>query len=425
MQNKTIIVFSFLMLFFSTVVTAQKQVNSPYSRFNIGLIEPTGSIKSQGMGGLSTPLRDNTSLFFTNPASFSSLDTISFLFDFGFDYSINVISSGDNSYQSDDMNFDHIMLGFPITKGLGIGVGLVPYSNAYYNISDEVVSTDPDYNPAVGEYTSKHKGVGGFTNFFIGAGLKLNKYVSAGVNMSVMFGEITRTNSFLFDDLDNYFHHNSVEILNANGINFDYGLQLTIPVKDKFFNAGISYTAGKNLNSEYNHFISRYNSMGSGDTITLTSDNSGKMHLPGTLRAGIAFGVINKFTAGIDFVTTNWSEAKIPGAIGTLTDNRTLILGIEYTPDRFSNLYPLKRVDYRLGGHIGNSYVIYNGSKIKEAGITAGFGVPMRRSLSEANIFFDYSIRNASSSVLPNEKCFTVGISLNLYDFWFQRPKYD
>ena len=149
------------------------------------------------------------------------------------------------------------------------------------------------------------------------------------------------------------------------------------------------------------------------------------MYIPGTMRAGIAFGKLNKLTAGIDFLTTNWSEARIPGSTGT-KDSHTLIFGVEYTPERYSNLSRLKRLDYRLGGHIGNSYVSYNGTQVKESGISAGFGIPIMRTLSEVNIFFDYTIRYGSASAgLHNEKYFTVGASLNIFDRWFLRPKYD
>ncbi|HEX2920067.1 MAG TPA: hypothetical protein VHO50_02760 [Bacteroidales bacterium] len=427
MQNKTIFILSFLIIL-SSAVAAQKQVNSPYSRFNIGTLEPAGSFRSQGMGGLSISQRENTTLFFSNPASYSSIDTMSFVFDFGADYSISVISSGDDSYQSDDMNFDHITFGFPIKKGFGIAVGVIPYSNAYYNISDEVKTTDPEYDPLIGEYLGTHKGVGGLSNFIIGTGLKLNKYVSAGINMSVMFGEITRNNDFFFRDYTNYIHHNSIEKFNVTGVNFDYGMQVTIPLaNDKFFNAGFSYTAGKEYSSGYEHFVYRYryNSTAPDDTIPLATGNSEKMYIPGTVRTGVSFGKLNKLTAGIDFITTNWSEARIPGSTGIVDDNK-LMFGVEYTPEKYSNLSRLKRVDYRLGGHIGKSYVTYNGAQVKETGISAGFGIPMMRSLSEVNIYFDYTIRTGSAAAgLYNERYFTVGASMNLFDRWFLRPKYN
>ena len=72
------------------------------------------------MGGIGIGMRDNSSIYFANPASYSSLDTNSFIFDFGLDYGMNVtLSDGENHYTSDDMNFDHLLMGFPLAKGLG------------------------------------------------------------------------------------------------------------------------------------------------------------------------------------------------------------------------------------------------------------------------------------------------------------------
>ena len=126
MQNRLIIFISILLFSFSFTATGQKLVNSPYSRFNLGTIEPAGSFRSLGMGGIGTALRDNSSIIFHNPASYSSLDTNSFVFDFGLDYGITVLSDGKTNYTSDDINFDHLIMGFPITKGWGVAIGIVP-----------------------------------------------------------------------------------------------------------------------------------------------------------------------------------------------------------------------------------------------------------------------------------------------------------
>ncbi|MBA4323167.1 MAG: hypothetical protein C0408_10160, partial [Odoribacter sp.] len=134
MQNK-LITISFILLFTLTFsAKGQKLVNSPYSRFNIGSLDASGSIRSLGMGGTGVAMKDNSSIYFVNPASYSGIDTTSFLFDFGMDYSINVINDGTNNYQSDDMNFDHLIIGFPLARGWGMAAGLVPVSNGYYSI---------------------------------------------------------------------------------------------------------------------------------------------------------------------------------------------------------------------------------------------------------------------------------------------------
>lgn len=428
MRYKALIFFLMFLFSASLIVTGQKQVNSPYSRFNIGTLEATGGFRSQAMGGVSAAMRDNLNIYYTNPASYSAFDTVSFVFDFGIDYSMNKLSFGAESHSSDDMNFDHLIIGFPIAQAFGVAAGIVPVSNGYYKLRDQVGETDPGYDPIIGSYTASHTGEGGLTQFFVGTGLKLHKYVSAGINMNILFGQVSRINQFSFDESAFVYHNNSTERLQVGGINFDYGLQFMLPLKERrFINAGVSFTAAKAYNSDYENFIFRYNSFGSGDTVSYTSGKDNPVKLPGTVRAGIAFGQTNKLSVGFDFISTRWSKAEIPGSEGYAADTRTYMIGIEYTPEKYSNTSYLKRIDYRLGGHIGDNYLIINGEQLREMGVTAGLGIPMKRGFfSKANIFVDYSRKYGSeASGLHNENFFTAGASINLYDWWFLKKKYD
>jgi len=433
MQHKLIIITSITLFSFAFTASGQKLVNSPYSRFNIGTLKPAGSFRSLGMGGIGTSMRHNSSIYFSNPASYSSLDTNSFIFDFGIDYSMNFISDGVSGFSSDDMNFDHLIMGFPVAKGWGVAAGIIPLSNGYYKMSETVLNNDPDYNPAVGEYVSYHAGDGGFTSFFLGSGMKINKNFSAGVNITFLLGQVKRINQSDFADFYNVFNNNTTERLQLGGINFDYGIQYTATLKnDYFLNAGVSLTSGKHYNSKFEHINFRYTAYNTRDTISSISDDSTSAYIPGTLRLGISFGKINKFTTGIDFISTKWSNSKIPGSTGYAADTRSLLWGAEFIPDKFSNYSFLKRVEYRIGGHIGDNYLIINGEQVKEYGASFGIGIPMgrslsdKRSLSRTNLFFDFTRKTGNTiSNLHTENYYTMGISLNLYDFWFVKRKFE
>ena len=430
MRYKLIIVIFISLFSFTFTVTGQKLINSPYSRFNIGTLEPAGSFRSLGMGGIATSLRDNSSIYFSNPASYSSLDTNSFVFDFGLDYSINILSNGVSSFFSDDMNFDHLLLGFPLAKGWGFAAGIIPLSNGYYKLSEAVLKSDPEYDPIVGEYSTYHAGDGGFTNFFLGSGIKINKNFSAGVNMTLLLGQVKRVNQFDFADFYNVYHNNSTEKLQLSGINFDYGIQYTASLKnDYFFNAGVSLNSDKYYNSKFEHLSYRYTAFGTStnDTISYISNDSTTTFIPGTLKLGFSFGKKNKFLAGFDFVTTKWSKSKIPGSDGYAADTRSLLFGAEFIPDKFSNFSYMRRVEYRIGGHIEDNYLIFNGEQVKEYGASIGIGLPMRPPFSKTNVFFDFTRKYGTpGGNLHTENYFTIGVSLNLYDpFWFIKRKYE
>ncbi len=427
MQNKLITAILISLFSFAFTANGQKLINSPYSRFNIGTLEPAGSFRSQAMGGISTSMRGNSSIYFSNPASYSSFDTISFIFDFGIDYSKNILSNGSSRYSSDDMNFDHLMMGFPLAKGWGFAFGFVPMSNGYYKMNETLLKTDPGYDPLIGEYSINHNGDGGFNQLFVGSGIKLNKNFSAGVNMTFLFGQISRSNYFDFADFFNVFNNSSSEKLQINGVNFDYGIQYTTTLKNNYFlNAGLSLSSGKHYNANYERLAMSYTAYGTIDTVSYVSDDLTSAFIPGTLRMGISYGKKDKFTAGFDFVTTKWSKSKIPGSEGYAADTRSFLFGAEYIPDKFSNYSFLKRLEYRIGGHIEDNYLIINGEQVKEMGASCGIGLPMRRSLNMTNVFFDYTRKNGSSlNNLHTENYYTIGISLNFYDYWFMKRKYD
>jgi hypothetical protein len=430
MQNRlikgTLIIHIFLS-FITSSASGQKLVNSPLSRFNLGTLEPAGSFRSMGMGGIGTSMRDNSSIYISNPASYSSLDTNSFLFDFGLDYSINILNEGKATFSSDDINFDHLIIGFPLAKGIGLATGILPLSNGYYKIAELVKKGNPDYDPVTGEYTSTHVGEGGFTNVFLGSGIKVNKKLSAGINLTLLMGGVKRVAQYNFADLNNFYHNNGTENLRLTGINFDYGVQYTAPLKKNYFiNLGASLTAGKNYKTKYEKITYRYTVYRTIDTLTYVADNSTRSFLPGTLRLGVSAGKKDMLVVGLDFVTTKWSKAKIQGAEGYLGNTSSLLFGAEYTPDKYSNYNYLNRIEYRLGGHIGDNYLVIDKTQFKEYGFSAGIGLPLRRTFSKANLFFDFTKKSGKMSNNPYfENFYTMGASLNFYDRWFMKRKYE
>jgi len=83
-------------------------------------------------------------------------------------------------------------------------------------------------------------------------------------------------------------------------------------------------------------------------------------------------------------------------------------------------------MEYRLGGHMADNYLIINGDQIKEIGVSFGIGIPLPRTYSKANLFIDYTKKNGpAGSTLHRENFYTMGVSLNFYDYWFQKRKYD
>ncbi|MFO7574784.1 MAG: hypothetical protein R6W67_06465 [Bacteroidales bacterium] len=409
----------------------QKMVNSPYARFNLGMLEPAYNFRSAGMGGVSVSLKDNTSVSWTNPASYASLDTNSFVFDFGIDYTAAYLKDRAGKHFSDDMNFDHLVISFPLAKGWGFTAGILPYSNGYYYISRKITEDDPEYDPLTGVMNITHKGMGSLNRAFLGTGVTLIPNLAAGVNMSVLFGELSRINEYYFESDPTSFISRKEENMIIRGFGFETGLQYTINLEDrKSITPGISWSIGSEYKSSYSDFFMRFSNYGqppySPDTITITEIPDGRIRLPQTISAGISYNIRDKLTAAAEFTASDWDNAQLYGSSNMLASTTSFRAGIEYIPERGSIYNYLRRLEYRLGGHLSDNYLFINGEQIKEFGITFGIGFPMPRSWSKINIFADWNSRAGSlNSGLHRENCFSFGLSLNLYDYWFLKAKYE
>jgi hypothetical protein len=249
--------------------------------------------------------------------------------------------------------------------------------------------------------------------------------------MNVLFGEINRVNEYRYDEDMTLFSSRFEENLSVSGLYFDGGVQYVIPMKDKrFLNLGLAYTLSTGFNSDYDNIFMR--SVGvtqppfSPDTLSVVDVTNGKVTLPNTISAGIAYGISNKLTIGVDYTMTSWDKASIYGADGYLAGTQSIRAGIEFIPDKLSVYNYLHRVEYRLGGHLSDNYLVINGEQVKEFGITFGVGLPTKRSWSKLNLFFDYNSRGGSlSQGLHRENIYSFGLSLNFYDYWFLKAKYD
>jgi hypothetical protein len=416
-----------LVSFQTAIMSGQVDVISPFARYGIGNLELQGTIRTLGMGGVSSGIRSNTTLNFLTPASYSAIDTASFIFDFALDIAGVKLEDNENTYYSSNMNFRHILLGFPIMKGWGFSTGLLPFTNAYYTMVQR--STVDGGSGDDEDIFEQHKGIGGYQKFYMGTAFSPVKYFSAGINMFIVFGEINRYNDFIFLADNNYFNTRKMENQLLNGISYELSGQFMLPLQgNRSLNFGITYAPGYNLKTKYDDIVLRYSNLQSSslafDTLYYEQTDTTSI-LPGTLRGGISFNKFEKFTFAADIEYSAWSQASLPGSYGTYTNALAIHAGAEYIPDKYSNYSFFNRIEYRIGGRYGESYSLYEGVQVKEYGITFGAGIPMRRSRSRASFFVDLSTKGSVEETYFRETRIAVGASLSLYDFWFLKAKYE
>lgn len=63
--------------------SGQNRISSPYSRFGIGDLMPNSSVYNMAMGGISYGVSSPFFVNTANPATYTSFDTLSFVFDIG------------------------------------------------------------------------------------------------------------------------------------------------------------------------------------------------------------------------------------------------------------------------------------------------------------------------------------------------------
>ncbi|MCD4768780.1 MAG: hypothetical protein K8R35_01260 [Bacteroidales bacterium] len=419
-----------ILLFISPILYSQKLVNSPYARFGAGTLEPKGSLKVLSMGGAGTALGDPLNINYSNPASYSKIDTNCFIFDFGFDYRIMVLDDGTKTDFSEDLNFRHLAMAFPVGKRMGFAVGVMPYSSGYYNIINTTKPGDTDFDPLIGETEERHRGVGGYNNIFWGIGISPIKNLSIGANMTFLLGEINRENVYLFLDDNNHYNTFFGEDVKIRGFAFDYGVQYTKYLKNDFYTtAGFTFTGSKKYKAETKSITSRYSiytgSEWTIDTLAYNENLNNSITLPQVVSFGLVIGKKDHFSIVADYSMTNWSESIFFGYESYFSNSNTIRFGAEFIPDKSANFNIFNRIEYRAGGHITDSHIMVNNEQLKEFGITFGAGIPLNKTKSRINIYFEYGNRSGSfENGLHIETYYNAGMSFNFYDYWFFKKEY-
>ena len=99
-------------------VLSQIQTESPYSKLGFGLMENEGNIVNSGMGGSSVTLYKRNALNISNPAAISSIDTLSFVMEFGIKSNFSHLSATGLSKNTFSSNLNYFAFGF---RGSSVG----------------------------------------------------------------------------------------------------------------------------------------------------------------------------------------------------------------------------------------------------------------------------------------------------------------
>lgn len=389
---------------------AQNNTNSPYTRFGYGKLEDQGFSQSQAMGGIAYGLRSRTNMNPANPASNSSIDSTSFIFEFGVSGLLSSFSSGSSSASTFTSNLDYLAFQFPITKWMGMSVGLIPYSLVGYNFGF-VDSTSLSVTQ-----TQTFYGTGGVSQLYAGLAATAWKRLSFGVNMYYMFGGINhiRTLAVDADDITTY-ATSQTSNLYVNTVNFRYGIQYQEKIGKHAFCIGLVYDHKSKLNGELDLVTIGMD--------TLESVTNGEFDIPSLYGGGFTYTYDNRLTVGADYTLQEFAKARYFGKTDSLTNRHKISLGAEYIHNP-NGLKYVDRMRFRFGVNYANSYAKVGGVSANTLAVTCGFGFPLRTTKTMLNVNFEYgNIGATMTSALLKEDYLKIGINLTLNEMWFVKPK--
>ncbi|MDR2682883.1 MAG: hypothetical protein LBB64_03320, partial [Dysgonamonadaceae bacterium] len=188
------ITFVSLFIGFSLAAFSQSDnTNSPYSRYGYGVLADQTFASQRGMGGIGYGLRNSQIINPLNPASFSAVDTMTFMLDFGIKGQAGLIK--DNAYGSArryNGGLEYLAIQIPLSKGLGMGIGIEPVSFVGYQYGDTTHVTSSDIASKISN------GKGGLSKVYGTLSYNLFKRLSLGVNVGYLFGDVVHdlTTSF-------------------------------------------------------------------------------------------------------------------------------------------------------------------------------------------------------------------------------------
>jgi len=179
------------------------------------------------MGGISNAVRSPYYLNFANPASFSAIDSTSFLFDAGISTDITTMKSAYNTEQAMYGTLAHLLFGFPIYRWWGMSLGILPYSDVGYNITQEQSTDD------IGRTYTLYEGSGGINQAYWGNGFSVTKGLSLGFNVIYYFGTMNRLRKVYFPDSSaTYINSNLENKIKISDLSIDFGAQYAVNLKN-------------------------------------------------------------------------------------------------------------------------------------------------------------------------------------------------
>lgn len=409
----------------SSVVCAQADISSPYSRFGIGDVRMNRTNAAiQGMGGLSSTYFGNTYINPANPASYAFIDSLSFVFDVSLYYKTAKFETKQMDENSSNASLDNANFAFSVTKHWKTGLGLAPLSSMEYEVLIE------KYNET-GYYCNFFEGNGGLNEVYWSNGFRILDNLAVGVDAAYIFGTLKEESTIYYPDSMFFLNGRRTFTNKVKDFRFTLGAIYTLPMKGgNSMTFGLTYKFKNDLNVKRDAFI-RNMFVGYGDnvetpvdTFLYAKDQSSSIKMPHSITGGVSFNKGDRLRVGIDFTYQNWKGFEYNGRSDSIQDAWSVMLGASYCGSHSLAAPYHKRMTFRAGLHFDRTYYKLYGENINKFGIAAGFSLPLPRSYTMMNISFEYGQLGTTSKDLIKQKYFQLTVGMSIHDKWFVKRRY-
>lgn len=415
-----------LLISSSMMVSAQTGASSPYSNFGIGDLQTVSNSRTSAMGGVGIALRGAYNINPSNPASYTSFDSLSFIVEGSMFGNFSTIKTTTASQEAANAGLSHLYLGFPVTKWYRVSVGMAPYSSVGYRIKNL------EADPIMGHALRIYQGNGGLNQYYFGNGFKLGKNFSIGLNIFYLSGKLERIRMLNFPDSVYTLNTRVTNTTSVGDLCMNLGVQYhpTLKNNDRMV-IGAVYSHGREMSATAEELIETLfggidnTSEYSKDTLSYDPDLKGTLKMPMSLGLGFSYERPEKFTFSIEGSYTAWSDYRYFGKTDSLRNAFRMAAGLEFIPDNRSITGYWKKVKYRLGARYGQSYLKINEQGIDEYAISFGFGLPLRRLATTISLGAEIGGRGTTDKNLIKDNFFRFTLGISITERWFIIPKYD
>jgi hypothetical protein len=227
----------FLLSFAATAAMAQSTAttSSPYSKYGLGIISESLLPQNRAMGGIAAAtnnINGYNNINPLNPASYANvrLTTIDAGLYANF---VSLGKTGVSNQSNSNFRFSHVNIAVPVTKHSALSFGLMPYSELGYQYKQTLSNGFGTGAPSdTNQVNYIYSGEGGLSKGYIGYGFGIGKHLTVGANVSYIFGDLKQYSSTEIP-LYGAFNTRQEQNNSIGGLNYDYGLQYTIPITDE------------------------------------------------------------------------------------------------------------------------------------------------------------------------------------------------